>query len=308
MNSRRIEATFFTQITYTLKEVLCDLWGKKAGTFLTILAIAASLTIPTVSYLLWKNVSQTAQEIYPQSQMSVYLDKKLDEQQSQSLVNKMKKLPGVGSLDYISRQQSLEDFKSWSGMEAELNAVDSNPLPAVAIITLKPGLDSAQINALQHDVNQLRGVDEVRIDSEWIEKLNAVVWLVGRITFWCALLMGITVLLVIGSNIRSAVYSKREMIEVTKLLGATEHFVLRPFYYSGLILGLIGSFFAVMFSLALMYYFSGAINYVADIFAVKFSVSALSITEILFIMLITAFLGWLASGFAAKRHIRQFES
>ena len=52
--TRRIDASFGVQTAYTLRSVLNDLVKRKFGTLLTILVIAVSLTIPTVSYLLWK--------------------------------------------------------------------------------------------------------------------------------------------------------------------------------------------------------------------------------------------------------------
>ena len=65
--TRRIDASFGVQTAYTLRSVLNDLVKRKFGTLLTILVIAVSLTIPTVSYLLWKNLHLLLLFFYSQS-------------------------------------------------------------------------------------------------------------------------------------------------------------------------------------------------------------------------------------------------
>ena len=55
--ARSLNTQLGTQTRYILRAVWHDLVQRKLGTFLTVLVIAASLTIPTVTYLLWKNIN-----------------------------------------------------------------------------------------------------------------------------------------------------------------------------------------------------------------------------------------------------------
>ena len=137
MSSRRLQAPFWLQIQYVMRSVFTDLWIKKVGTILTVLVIAVSLTIPTISYLLWKNTKEAATKFYPESQLTVYLHKTLTEADANLVVEQLREQNGVVSLSYISRQQSLEDFRSWSGFGSELALLDDNPLPAVVMISRK---------------------------------------------------------------------------------------------------------------------------------------------------------------------------
>ena len=147
----------------------------------------------------------------------------------------------------------------------------------------------------------------MRLDSDWLEKLAAITWLAGRIAVVCTLLMLLAVILVIGNSIRSDVYSSRANIEVMKLLGATEYFILRPFLYTGLIYGIIGGVLAALLSSLTIIYFSTAISYVADIFAVKYELNGISLIEALFIILLAAFTGWCGAWIAAKKHINRLD-
>lgn len=308
MSSRRLQAPFWMQTQYVLKSVFADLWLKRVGTLLTVLVIAVSLTIPTISYLLWKNTKQAATEFYPESQISVYLDKTLSETDANLVADKLRQQNGVASLSYISRQQSLEEFRAWSGFGSELELLDDNPLPAV--VTITPDEEFQQANKLADlriALAKVKGVDEVRLDSDWLEKLGAITWLAGRIAVVCTLLMLLAVILVIGNSIRSDVYSSRANIEVTKLLGATEHFVLRPFLYTGLLYGIIGGILAALLSAVTIAYFSTAISYVADIFAVKYELNGINLIETLFIIMLAAFTGWCGAWIAAKKHINRLD-
>ena len=308
MSSRRLQAPFWLQIQYVMRSVFTDLWIKKVGTILTVLVIAVSLTIPTISYLLWKNTKEAATKFYPESQLTVYLHKTLTEADANLVVEQLREQNGVVSLSYISRQQSLEDFRSWSGFGSELALLDDNPLPAVVMITPEEAFQqSAKLADLRVALAKVKGVDEVRLDSDWLEKLAAITWLAGRIAVVCTLLMLLAVILVIGNSIRSDVYSSRANIEVMKLLGATEYFILRPFLYTGLIYGIIGGVLAALLSSLTIIYFSTAISYVADIFAVKYELNGISLIEALFIILLAAFTGWCGAGIAAKKHINRLD-
>ncbi|KAE9528990.1 permease-like cell division protein FtsX [Testudinibacter aquarius] len=308
MNSRRLQAPFWLNIQYVMKSVLTDLWNKKIGTVLTVLVIAVSLTIPTISYLLWKNTKQAATEFYPESQITVYLHKTLSEADANLVVEKLRQQEGVAALSYVSRQQSLEDFRAWSGFGSELELLDDNPLPAVVMITPQEEFQqSAKLADLRVALNKVKGVDEVRLDSDWLEKLAAITWLAGRIAVVCTLLMLLAVVLVIGNSIRSDVYSSRANIEVMKLLGATEHFILRPFLYTGLIYGIVGGILAALLSAVTIAYFSTAIEYVANIFAVKYELNGINLIEAIFIIMLAAFTGWCGAWIAAKKHINRLD-
>ena len=302
--SRRVNASFTTQIFYTLRLVWSDLVMRKWGTLLTIMVIAVSLTIPTVSYLLWKNLHLATTQFYPESELTVYLHQNLNEDEANLVVEKIRQQVGVESLNYISRQESLNEFKRWSGFGEQLDILDDNPLPAVVMIkTTKAFSESEKQQELRSDLNKIKGVQEVRLDNDWMEKLTALSWLTAHVAIFCAVLMAIAVFLVIGNSIRSDVYSQRAGIDVMKLLGATDHFILRPFLYTGMIYAVLGGFVAAVLSSFIVSYFTSAVKYVTDIFAVSFELNGLSIGEFIFLLVICLIMGYVGAWIAATRHI-----
>ena len=303
--SFRLNFPFGVQSVYVLRAVLADLLKRKFATLLTVLVIAVSLTIPTVSYLLWKNIHHATTQFYPESELTVYLHKNLSEEDANLVVEKIRQQEGVESLNYISRQESLNEFRHWSGFNEELDVLDDNPLPAVVMIKpTKAFNESQKRNELRENLDKIKGVQEVRLDNDWLEKLTALTWLVAHVAIFCTVLMAIAVFLVIGNSIRADVYSNQANIEVMKLLGATDQFILRPFLYTGMIYAALGGFFACIFSSLTIGYFTGAVKYVTDIFAVNFNLNGLGLVEFLFLLVVCVIMGYIGAWLSATRYIR----
>ena len=70
---------FNEQVRYAFHGALQDLKSKPFATFLTVMVIAISLTLPSVCYMVYKNVNQAATQYYPSPQITVYLQKTLDD-------------------------------------------------------------------------------------------------------------------------------------------------------------------------------------------------------------------------------------
>ena len=303
--SFRLNFSFGVQSVYVLRAVLADLMKRKFATLLTVLVIAVSLTIPTVSYLLWKNINHATTQFYPESELTVYLHKNLSEEDANLVVEKIRQQEGVESLNYISRQESLNEFRHWSGFSEELDVLDDNPLPAVVMIKPSKAFnESQQRNELRENLDKIKGVQEVRLDNDWLEKLTALTWLVAHVAIFCTVLMAVAVFLVIGNSIRADVYSNQANIEVMKLLGATDQFILRPFLYTGMIYAALGGFFACIFSSLTIGYFTGAVKYVTDIFAVNFNLNGLGLVEFLFLLVVCIIMGYIGAWLSATRYIR----
>lgn len=297
-----------TQTRYILRSLWQDVLKRKFSIFLTILVIAVSLTIPTVSYLLWKNVSQAAAKFYPEPELTLYLHKNLAEHDINVVVERIRQheMDKIENLNYISRQQSLEEFRTWSGFDKALDILDDNPLPAVVILKPKKAFSSPEnMLTLRDGLQKIKGVQEVRLDNGWMEKLTSLSQLIARVGVTCTVLMLLAVFLVIGNSVRSDVSNNRASINIMKLLGATDYFVSRPFLYTGMLYGFFGSLLAILFSLLTISYFTSVVRYVSDMFTVKFELHGFAVSEVVFIIVLSVFLGWLSAKIATNRHIQK---
>ena len=135
--SKALKGGWQEQWRYALRGTLSDMWRQPLATLLTVMVIAISLTLPSVCYMVWKNVSQAATQWYPAPQLTVYLSKTLDDTAAENVVAQLKQVEGVDNVNYLTREEALNEFRNWSGFGGAMDMLEQNPLPAVAIITPK---------------------------------------------------------------------------------------------------------------------------------------------------------------------------
>lgn len=297
---------FSTQTSYILKTVWQDLFKRKASTLLTVLVISISLTIPMVGYLLWKNTQQAVINFYPEQELTIYLHKNLSKTDIDSVVQKIHSFETdkIEKVEFISREQSLADFRAWSGFNEALDILDDNPLPAIVLVKPKEEFaETSMLKVFRASLQNIPGIQEVRLESSWLEKLKVLSWLMVRIGIVCAILMSISVFLIIGNTVRIDVSNNRETIKIMQLVGATEYFIARRFIYTGVFYGALGSILALCFSTIISSYFTGLVKYVADLFVVNFHVNQFDFSEILLIIVGCVFIGWMSAKLATNRYI-----
>ncbi|OSN01407.1 MULTISPECIES: permease-like cell division protein FtsX [Lonsdalea] len=305
--ARALKGGWQEQWRYAWGNTLRDMLRQPLATLLTIMVIAISLTLPSICYLVWKNVSQAATLWYPTPQLTIYLDKSLDDKTAEGVIAKIQTTDGVDKVNYLSRNEAMGEFRNWSGFGGALDMLEENPLPAVAIVTPKMTFQSAEtMTSLRDRITTIEGVDEVRMDDSWYSRLVAMTGLVGQVAFTIGVLMLVAVFLVIGNSIRLSIFSRRDTINVMKLIGATDGFILRPFLNGGAMLGLCGAVLSLILSQALVWKLSAATAQVAAVFGTTFAVKGMGWDEGLLLLLVAAMIGWLAAWLATVQHLRRF--
>ena len=305
--SKALKGGWQEQWRYALRGTLSDMWRQPLATLLTVMVIAISLTLPSVCYMVWKNTSQAAAQWYPAPQLTVYLDKSLDDTAAENVSAQLKQLDGVDHVNYLTREEALNEFRNWSGFGGSMDMLEQNPLPAVAIITPKLNFQNSDTMAnLRDSVAKVQGVDEVRMDDSWFARLAALTGLVGQIASMIGLLMVVAVFLVIGNSVRLSIFARRDTINVQKLIGATDGFILRPFLYCGALLGFGGAVLSLILSEVLVLRLQSVVAQVANVFGTTFVLKGFSWDEGLLLLLIAAIIGWIAAWLATVQHLRRF--
>ena len=305
-NSRKTNV-FNEQVRYAWQGALQDLKSKPLATFLTVMVIAISLTLPSVCYMVYKNVNTAASQYYPSPQITVYLEKTLDDDAAAKVVGQLQAEQGVDKVNYLSRDEALGEFRNWSGFGGALDMLEENPLPAVAVVIPKIDFQTTDaLNTLRDRVAQIQGVNEVRMDDSWFARLASITGLVGRVSAMIGVLMVAAVFLVIGNSVRLSIFARRDTINVQKLIGATDGFILRPFLYGGALLGFSGAFLSLILSEILVMRLSSAVTEVARVFGTQFELNGLSFDECLLLLLVSSMIGWVAAWLATVQHLRHF--
>ncbi|AJR07154.1 cell division protein FtsX [Photobacterium gaetbulicola] len=299
---------FFALHKQQCKQSLTDMMRRPLGNILTLAVLAFALTLPASFYLFAKNVTMVAQVWQSPTQMTVYLEPAISAGQAKQLHDELAAWPEIAGLELISPEQGLAEFRQQAGFEQALSLLDDNPLPAVLII--KPA-EAWQMDAKATDLasrlRQQNGVDEVRLDSDWLQRLAAIKQLVIILAMIISGLMLFAVFLVVGNTLRLQVLNQRDEIQVMKLVGATDSFILRPYLYTGVWYGVIGGVAAWLLTALVAMLLDGAVAHLADLYDSPFRMIGLGWDESLILLMISAFLGLLAARLSAGRHLKEIE-
>jgi len=241
-------------------------------------------------------------------QISLFLKQDVSPAAAAKLADKIRRLPAVSWVDYVSREAALAEFKRLSGFGEALDALERNPLPAVLVV--HPAAAHADPDSLQALLKELRRQSEVdiaQLDLDWVRRLHAMLGLARESVLILAGGLAIAVLLIVGNTIRLAVLNRRDEIEIIKLIGGTNAFIRRPFLYTGLLQGLLGAILAwLLVSLALLL-LANPIGQLASLYGSQFEVQNLGFQSTLALIGMGGLLGWLGSRLAVGRHLRSIE-
>jgi cell division transport system permease protein len=215
------------------------------ASLLTVSVMGLALALPLALQVLVRNVRGATGEFSGAIGLSVYLNPKVSEQQARQLARTAAGKPGVLHVTLITAAQALEEFRTRSGFGEALDALADNPLPHVLEIQPNAATQGApQLDALRAWFMAWPEVDSVELDRDWVVRFNAILELLRRVLLLTAGLLGAGVVAVVANTIRLEIRSRRGEIEVTKLVGATNAFVRRPFLYTGMFYGALAGLLA----------------------------------------------------------------
>lgn len=287
---------------------LGQLWRSPFSTLLTSAVIAISLALPFGLQILLDNVERLTAGWRNSAQISLYLKQDIHPSLAKQTASRIKGWEEVEAVEYISSEQALEEFKQLSGFGGALDVLQDNPLPAVLLVKPAAGFEqAARLELLLGRLGKLRTVDQAQLDMDWVRRLGALIRLGERGIFLLAGLLGVGVLLVIGNTIRLTIYNRRQEIVVTKLIGATNWFIRRPFLYTGFWYGLFGAVLAWMLVILFLGLLKGPVDDLALLYNSTFSIKGIDVKTGMAIYITGVFLGLSGAWLAVARHLQAIE-
>ena len=293
----------------TLRASFVKILHEPMQTVLTVMVIAIALALPASLFLTVDNVQQFGSNFESSAQITVFANKGAKPEAIEDLEKKLNGMTGVNSVEYISAQQALLEFKALSGFGSALRYLEDNPLPAVFLVQpmMEGEVDLVQTQKIITDIKALPVVDDVQIDMAWLQRLHLLIEMGHKIVLALGITLGIGVLLVIGNTIRLAIESRRNEIIVVKLVGGTNAYVRRPFLYTGLLLGLFGALIASIMLFSCLMWISSSVENLASLYQSQYRLQGLGITGFLSLMLIGGVFGLGGAWIAVSRHLRDIE-
>jgi cell division transport system permease protein len=283
------------------------LFGHPLSSLMIVLVIAVTLALPAAINVVVKNAQSISGGWDNALDFSVFLKQELTESEAAALGRLMEQRADVDSVAFISASQALGEFKEQSGFGDALDQLPDNPLPHTLVVRPGAGNTAASMALLHEELENLPETEYVQVDTEWVQRFHAILDIVRQAILIGAALLSIAIIVIIGNTIRLDIENRRDEIEVTKLIGASNAFVRRPFLWTGFWYGLFGGLMA----LALVYYglflLQGPVARLAGLYQSNISIAAMSLAEAAAIVGLGVFLGLFASWFTAARHMRRIE-
>jgi cell division transport system permease protein len=274
------------------------------ASLLTMLAIAIALVLPAALWLTLDGARLLDAELEQSATLTVYLENATSETEAGRIEEALAAHDQVAQTRLITAAKGMAEFQQALGLSDALGRLQDNPLPASVVVRpLDPSPEV--VRALAGDLEAIAGVEEVRLDLAWIERLRYLAELGRRVTLALVVLFGLGVLLVVGNTIRLSVESRRQEIEVVTLIGATHAFVRRPFLYSGAWYGLGGGLLAWGLLTLGSGWLSAPVSALAASYGASFSLPRLGLHGSAILVGCSILLGWLGAWIAVTRHLAE---
>lgn len=277
------------------------------NTLLSLLAIGIALALPAGGQMLLGNALQFARSsgnTNATPQISLFLALDADKMAVDGIAVRLKNHAAVKQVRFISREETLKRMQSGENLAEVLAALPRNPFPD-AFVVIPHNDGPAAMEQLRGEFRNWPKVEHVQLDSAWVRRLDAMLRLGRTAVVLLTTLLGLGLVAITFTTIRLQVLTQRAEIEVSRLLGATDSFVRRPFYYFGAVQGLAGGGVAWLIVLGIAGLLSGPVAELAELYNTSVVLQPLTMNESMILLALAGGLGWLGAALSLRQHLKQ---
>lgn len=229
---------------FLIKEGFAGFKRAPLAASITIVTVALALTLVGGFALAVQNLADEFERTYRQIRLEAFIDASLDDGQRNGLIQRIKDVAGVATVEYVSPEAALASYRSEFGGDL-VEVLGENPLPPSLKIELQSGFSQlSAVEAIVKQINNLPEVDDVVFAENVLRLLNRYF----DIGLTIAIILGVVIICIavvlIYNTIRLTIHSRKTLVEIMQLVGATHSFIKAPFMIEGVLQGILGSLFA----------------------------------------------------------------
>jgi cell division transport system permease protein len=303
-------SAWLRQHGYALGAALVHL-RRAPGSFLfNILVVAIALALPFAGVTVLDNIRPMSEQLAVDPELSVFLKADLPREHAQGMAGSLRAVARDAKIVFVPREQALEDLQQKNGVAGVVETLGENPLPDSYIVRLNAFQSAAQGNDVDRVADRLRavpGVESVQVDSAWVKRLAALLGVLRVGLLLLAATLGTVVIAVVFNTIRLQirlqVLTQREEILVSRLIGATDTYIQRPFYYTGALLGLCAGAVALGAVALSLRPLNAAIAEFARLYASEFQLAPLEPLAMGLLLALSAGLGLVGAALSVRRQL-----
>ncbi|WP_029148373.1 permease-like cell division protein FtsX [Methylophilus sp. 5] len=285
---------WLNQHALTIDLVLQRLKNHWLNTLTICMVIGITATLPGLLFVGLDNLQDMSRTIKQDAQISAFLKSSVNANLIQRLINDVEALPQVKEVRYVPKEDAIKQLGAQFLQKDLLVDLPQNPLPDALFITLTD-TQPTSVKPVQALLQKRGEVEELVIDSVWIERLHAMLLLGKRIAIIFASLLGIAMITVISNTVRMQVLTHEAEIEVSRLIGATHSFIRRPFLYMGSAYGLGGGLIAVALLFMIVWNLKQPVQLLANNYQSNFQLVFHLFNVGGLMLLSTIAIGWIAA-------------
>jgi cell division transport system permease protein len=298
--------TWLRQHRQALVAALGKLAAQKASGVVSALVIGVALSLPAGGYALLDGLSSLATGVAIEPQISVYMKLNSTKEDADALAARLKADARVGHLRFVPRDQALKELESTEGLADVVGALDHNPLPDAFVIRARNSSPET-LAELAAELRRTPSIAHVQADAVWARRLASLTRLGRLAVLLLTALLAFGLVAVTFNTIRLQILTQRDEIEVSKLIGATDAFIRRPFLYLGLLQGLAGGALALGIVWTGFALLNGEVRTLAQTYGSGFTFEFLSPGDALAVLLFAGALGWLGASLSVSRYLLEIQ-
>lgn len=247
---------------YLVSEGLKNVWRHKMTTFTAVFSLFLALYFVGLLATAGENTRSILQYLRSKYKIEVFFKQNVDLKMAKKVSDSILEITGVRSSTVINKDDAVRIFKDQFG-EDILGILGYNPLPISAVVNLKRNSEELlNVTPIVNGIKRMEGVEEVRYQGHLIKKIERTYSRFMKVFPWVAMVFITVAILVIYNTVKLSIYSRKELINSLKLIGATKLFIQMPFIFEGLIDGILATIISVPLLIGTI---NGA-NYVIDNF------------------------------------------
>jgi cell division transport system permease protein len=276
------------------------------ASLLNLIVIGIALSLPVGGYVMLKNIQGISEQMAGTPQISVFLALDTSQDEISRFRKQLKEHAAIDHIEFAPRDLALKQLQLSTGLADVIGGLTQNPLPD-AFIIYPVAMDVQKLELLRDDLKSWPKFEHVQLDSSWAYKLEALLKFARLAVLILAAMLSFALIAITFNTIRLQILTQREEIEVSKLIGATNGFIRRPFLYFGLAQGLLGgaaAWLIIAISLQLLNY---SLANLTHLYATSFTLSHLSLSDSISLLGFSAYLGWLGAWLSVSQHLWQIE-
>lgn len=228
---------------YFIKEGFSSIFTHGFMSFASVTIIVACLIIMGTFVLLALNINSLVADLESQNEMLAYVDETLTEEEARALQPQLEALPNVASVEFMSRDEAMDDFMAQYEDDSLFEDLDSSILRDRYTVHLD---DLSLMSQTQRDLLTVTGIAKVNAHTEIARGFITVRNIVSIVSVVLVAILFVVSLSIMSNTIKLATFDRREEIAIMKMVGATNSFIRWPFVWEGLILGLTGALLAFL--------------------------------------------------------------